>query len=173
MALVDTHCHLNFRSYDDDRVAVLQRARDAGVNRVIIPAIDLETCQQALDLAAADEGIFAAVGIHPNNSGELDDVALNRLRILAGRTRVVAIGEIGLDYHWDKSPKHIQRKALEMQLDLASELELPVIIHNREASEDVITVLEAWAPTAPPSLSGRLGVLHSFSATAEIAQTRP
>ena len=170
MELVDTHCHLNFRSYDDDRVAVLQRARQAGVNRIIIPAIDLETCRQALDLAAADEGIFAAVGIHPNSSGESNDPALKRLSMLARRTRVVAIGEIGLDYYWDKSPKHMQRKALEMQLDLASELELPVIIHNREASEDVIAALEAWAPTAPPSLSGRLGVLHSFSATPDIAR---
>ena len=170
MELIDTHCHLNFRSYDHDRAQVLRRARQAGVNHIIIPAIDLESCQQALALAASEHAIFAAVGIHPNSSSDFDAPALDELRDWARNARVVAIGEIGLDYHWGKSPKQIQRHAFEMQLELASELELPVIIHNREASADVMVVLENWAPTAPSSLSGRLGVLHSFSASCEIAE---
>ena len=170
MELVDTHCHLNFRSYDPDRAQVLQRARDAGINRVIVPAIDLDSCQQALKLTASNQNIFAAVGIHPNSSGGFVDSTLERVRKLAGKATVVAIGEIGLDYHWDKSPKPVQWRAFEAQLALASELELPVIIHNREASHDLMAMLKNWAPGAPASLLGRLGVLHSFSATGKIAE---
>ena len=177
MALVDSHCHLNFRAYDHDRPEVLQRARAAGVNRIIIPGVDLDSCKQALALAASESGIFAAVGIHPNSSVDFDDSVLETLRRLAAEPNVVAVGEIGLDYHWDKSPKATQWRAFEKQLGLASALELPVIIHNREgrvdtapsASHDLMALLEKWAPTAPARLSGRLGVLHSFSASADIA----
>ena len=169
-ALIDTHCHLNFHSYDEDRAAVLERAHAVGVKRIIIPAIDLETCQQALELAASFEGVYAAVGIHPNSGSDLDAHSLSQLRKFAEDNKVVAIGEIGLDYYWDKCPKPTQRHALEKQLELASELELPVIIHNRDAGDDLMAVLEAWAPTAPRSLQGRLGVLHSFSATRDIAE---
>lgn len=167
--LVDTHCHLNFHRYDKDRDAVLQRAHDVGVKQIIIPAIDLPSCAEALQLAEAQPGIFAAVGIHPNSSRSFDASSIDRLRELAARDTVVAIGEIGLDYHWDRSPKAMQVRALEQQLALAAELALPVIIHNREASEDVIETLTDWATTVESSLQGRLGVLHSFSASADIA----
>lgn len=170
MELVDTHCHLNFRNYDSDRAQALQRARAADIVRIIVPAIDLDSCQQALKLAASFEDIFAAVGIHPNCSGGFVDSTLKPLRQLASNAKVVAIGEIGLDYHWDKSPKPTQWRAFESQLRLASELELPVIIHNREASDDLMAMLENWAPGAAASLHGRLGVLHSFSASGEIAE---
>lgn len=170
MELVDTHCHLNFRSYDPDRAQVLQRARAAGIIRIIVPAIDLDSCQQALKLTASYQDIFASVGIHPNCSNGFADSTLEPLRKLAGNAKVLAIGEIGLDYHWDKSPKPRQWRAFESQLTLTSELELPVIIHNREASNDLIAMLENWAPSAAASLHGRLGVLHSFSASGEIAE---
>ncbi|MDE2750733.1 MAG: TatD family hydrolase [Chloroflexota bacterium] len=178
MELVDTHCHLNFRGYDRDRPEVLQRARAAGVSRIIIPGIDLDSCKQALELAASHSGIFAAVGIHPNSSVDFAESALESLRMLAEDPKVVALGEIGLDYHWDKSPKANQWRAFERQLCLASSLELPVIIHNREgrvdtapsASHDLMALLEKWAPNTPASLKGRLGVLHSFSASADIAE---
>ena len=169
MELVDTHCHLDFRSYESDRADVLRRARGAGVKRIIIPAIDMAGSQQALKLAADDRDIFAAVGIHPNSSAGFAHSALEPLRELAGNAKVVAIGETGLDYYWDKSPKSMQWQACEAQLALASELELPVIVHNREASDDVMAILENWAPNAPASLHGRLGVLHSFSASRETA----
>ena len=120
-------------------------------------------------MAASASGIFAAVGIHPNSSADFADSALETLRRLAAEPNVVAVGEIGLDYHWDKSPKATQWRAFEKQLSLASALELPVIIHNRDASHDLMALLEKWAPTAPASLSGRLGVMHSFSASADIA----
>ena len=169
MELVDTHCHLDFRSYESDRADVLRRARGAGVKRIIIPAIDLAGSRQALDFAAKDRDIFAAVGIHPNSSGGFADSALDQLRKFACNAKVVAIGETGLDYHWDKSPKPMQWRAFEAQLALASELELPVIVHNREASDDVMSMLENWAPGAPERRHGRLGVLHSFSASRDIA----
>jgi TatD DNase family protein len=168
--LIDTHCHLNFHKYNDDRDAVLQRANNAGVNRVIIPAIDLESCQEAIDLSQQYDRIFIAVGIHPNYTVGFDDGTLNQVRDWASHEKVVSIGEIGLDYHWDKSPKDVQRKAFEQQLELATTLELPVIIHNREASTDVMDVLESWVTTLPNSLKHRPGVLHSFSAPPEIAE---
>lgn len=167
--LIDTHCHLNFHKYDEDRDAVLQRAKDAGVNRVIIPAIDLESCQEALDLSEQYDGIYVAVGIHPNSTIGFDDRTFNQVHEWASHEKVISIGEIGLDYHWDKSPKDVQRKAFERQLDLATKLELPVIIHNREASDDVMAILEHWATTLPDSMKDRPGVLHSFSAPADIA----
>ena len=167
--LVDTHCHLNFHRYDQDRDAVLQRAHDVGVERIIVPAIDLPGCAEALQLAEAQPGIYAAVGIHPNSSRSFDASSIDRLRELASHATVVAIGEIGLDYHWDKSPKAMQVRALEQQLELGAELALPVIIHNREASADVIEILTDWATSVESSLRGRLGVLHSFSASADIA----
>ena len=168
--LVDTHCHLNFHRFDHDRAAALQRAKDAGVERIISPAIDLPTCREVLALADEHEGLFAAVGVHPNSSADFNDASIDSLRELAGRPKVVAIGEIGLDYHWDKSPRSSQMSAFAAQLDLAAELALPVIIHNREAQDDVIATLESRAETAPDELRGRLGVLHSFSASHDIAQ---
>ena len=103
--LIDTHCHLNFESYDHDRVDVLSRAHSAGVKRIIIPAIDLPSCKQALTLTAEHDEIYLAVGVHPNSCGDFDSANLEELQTLARRRRVIAIGEIGLDYHWDKCPE--------------------------------------------------------------------
>ena len=168
--LIDTHCHLNFHKYNDDRAAVIERANAAGVNRVIIPAIDLESCQEALALSEQYTGIYVAVGIHPNSTLDFDSTVYQQVREWASHEKVISIGEIGLDYYWDKSPKDVQLKAFEQQLYLASELEYPVIIHNREASDDVMDVLESWVTTLPDSLKERPGVLHSFSASPEIAE---
>ncbi len=168
--LIDTHCHLNFHKYNDDHDEVIQRAHDAGVHRIIIPAIDLDTCQEALTLADQYEEIYVAVGIHPNSTTDFSDDTLDAVRDCAKHSKVISIGEIGLDYYWDKSPKDIQRKSFEQQLELASDLELPVIIHNREASVDTLDVLETWASDLPDSLKQRPGVLHSFSAAPDIAE---
>lgn len=170
MELIDTHCHLNFASYDDDREAVIQRAQAAGVTRIIIPATDLTTGQEAIDLAQRSPAVFAAAGVHPNSSARFNDSYLPRIETQARLPRVVAIGEIGLDYHWDKSPREMQQHAFEAQLALAARLEMPVIIHNREASDDVIATLERWATDLPPGLRQRPGVLHSFSASPAIAE---
>ena len=168
--LIDTHCHLNFTSYDEDREDVLRRAREAGVDRIIIPAIDLESCEQALSLADSHAGLYFAAGIHPNSCRGFSPSALEALRDFARHKLAIAIGEIGLDYYWDKCPPAKQRRALELQLELAAELRLPVILHNRESSADLLAILEAWAPSVSPDKKGRLGVLHSFSASAEVAR---
>lgn len=170
MRLLDTHCHINFDSYDGDRDDVIMRAGEAGVTRIINPAVDLESSDAALAMATKYPGMFAAVGIHPNSSKDFEPSWIDTIAELAAQPKVVAIGEIGLDYHWDESPKAKQFEAFEAQLALAAKLELPVIIHNREASDDMITILEKWATTLPASLRERPGVLHSFSAPKAIAE---
>lgn len=168
--LVDTHCHLNFHSYDADRDHIIQRAADVGVKRIINPGIDLETSRAALHLTRQYEGVYAAVGIHPNDAKDLPTDYLDQLHKMSADAKVLAIGEIGLDYYWDKVAPEQQAAVFRQQLELAKELNLPVIIHNREASMDVLPILEDWARTLPPSLNNRPGVLHSFSASVEYAQ---
>lgn len=168
--LVDTHCHINFDAYDEDRTAVIERAAAAGVLRIINPGTDLLTSQEGIELADLYPGIYAAIGIHPNSTANLAPSWIDDIAALARHATVVAVGEIGLDYYWDKSPRQDQAAAFEAQLELASKLELPVIIHNREASEDVMRILEEWAANLPLALKDRPGVLHSFSAPPSIAE---
>lgn len=168
-ALIDSHCHLNLEQYDDDRDEVIKAANHAGVTRILIPSVTVETSHSALALANKYPNITIGVGVHPNSTGDFDGNMLATVKELSYADHVVAIGEIGLDYYWDTVPPEKQKIAFEQQLELAVELELPVIIHNREASEDVIAILESWATTLPESLKDRPGVLHSFSASAEIA----
>lgn len=168
--MFDTHCHLNFNDFDADRAEVIAQTRAAGVHRVLLPAVDLATSQEVVRLAQAYDGLYSAVGVHPNSSANFGTNDIAQLRQLARAPKVVAIGEIGLDYYWDKSPKDRQLAAFEAQLALASQLELPVIIHDRDAHEDTIAVLENWAKTLPDSLMGRAGVLHSCSAPLAMAQ---
>ncbi len=166
MKLIDTHCHLDFESFAEDRDAVVERARAADVTRMIVPALESENWQAVLALADRYAGVYTAVGVHPNSSAGWQDGWIDDLRQLAQHDKVVAIGEIGLDYYWDKSPKETQHRALRLQLELAHELDLPVIIHNRESDEDVIRLL------AESSQAGKAnpGVLHSFSTGWEIAE---
>jgi TatD DNase family protein len=168
--MVDTHCHINFESYDDDRAAVLERAAEAGVAQIVNPAIDLDTSRAILDLVNDYANLYAAVGIHPNSSADFSPSMLDEVATLANHGKVVAVGEIGLDYYRDYSPKAKQATAFEGQLELAKRLELPVIIHNRDASDDVMAILEDWVRDLPDSLQARPGVLHSFSAPLAIAE---
>lgn len=170
MDLIDTHCHFNFEDYNQDRDQVWADSHAVGVRRMIIPAVDIQTAHEAIALAEKYEGIYVAVGIHPNSTAEFDEDVIPAIRELASHPKVISIGEIGLDYYWDKSPKSQQFRAFEAQLALARELELPVIIHNREASEDTLTILEKWAKDLPDSLKARPGVLHSFSGDVMIAK---
>lgn len=158
--LVDTHCHLDFDRFDEDRDEMIQRAVEAGVRKMIVPAVDLETIPQVLALTEKSQWLYAAVGVHPNSTANLPENWLEQIREYAAHHKVIAIGEIGLDYYWDNSPKETQHKAFSAQLELAFDLELPVIIHNREASADVLSHLRDC------SLSeiDKAGVLHSFMA---------
>lgn len=169
----DTHCHLYFNSFDTDLPAVLERAWDAGLERILIPGIDLATSQAAVELAGKDSRLYAAVGVHPNDSAGWDKNTVRALRDLAAHPKVVAIGEIGLDYYRDRVPPPHQRQIFQAQLDLAAELGLPVVIHNRMARSDLWEMLSRWhddliranAPTG-----NNPGVLHSFDGTLAEAQ---
>jgi TatD DNase family protein len=165
--LIDTHCHLDFDHFDPDRDDVVNRAAAAGVFRIIVPALDLKNCQSVLAMAERYPAVRAAVGVHPNSSADWSDGWIDELRQHAAHPKVVAIGEIGLDYYRQRSPREKQRRALAMQLSLAHELRLPVILHNRESSRDLLDMLadSPLAGTASP------GVLHSFSADWGTADT--
>lgn len=165
--LIDTHCHLDFDRFDDDRGQVIARATENGVERILVPALDLNNCSAVLNLCQKFEGVFAAVGIHPNSSAAWQDGWIENIRHFASHPKVVAIGEIGLDYYWDHSPKEVQQRALSLQLALAAELDLPVIIHNRESSADVLQLLRESPLLGRPNP----GVLHSFSASRKTAET--
>lgn len=167
MTLVDTHCHLNFDAFDPDREQILENARAAGVNKILNPAIDLRTSQQIIELANQYQEVYAAVGVHPNSGASWTEATNQQLQALVGHGKVVAIGEIGLDYYWDKTPKEVQREVFIQQLRLAEANDLPVIIHNREATQDVLAILEDYHQQLRDhnnKLAERPGVLHSFSA---------
>ena len=164
--LFDTHCHLDFDRFDGDRDEVVARAVAAGVRRIVVPALDLENAPVVLALAERYEEVYAAVGVHPNSSAGWQDAWIDPLRDLAAHEKVVAIGEIGLDYYWDRSPKETQQRALRQQLALAADLGLPVIIHNRESDVDLLSLLAE----SPLRGEERPGVLHSFLSTWETAE---
>lgn len=171
--LTDTHCHLDIEHFDSDRAEVMARAWETGVERILIPALDVDSCHRVLALAETDPRLFAALGVHPNSAKTWDDTTLDSLRALAAHPKVVAIGEIGLDYYWDFAPKEIQHPVLHAQLALAAELNLPVVIHNRDSTEDVLAILLDWQAglaAANHPLAERPGVLHSYSGDAEAAQ---
>ena len=174
VVLFDTHCHLDFESFHEDAAEVVARAAEAGVTRIIVPGLDLDNASAVLALAERFPGVYAAVGVHPNSAAGWRDEWVDALRELAQHDKVVAIGEIGLDYYWDKTPPETQHRALTAQLELSVELGLPVIIHNRDASEDVVRLLTAVAQESRKEKrdAEKRGVLHSFSAdwaTAEAA----
>lgn len=167
----DTHCHIDFNRFDEDREQTLKRAWKAGLVWILNPAIDLPTGQAAIDLAKRYPGrISASVGIHPNFGEPWTAEILPTLREQAAQPGVVAIGEIGLDYYRQHTPFDQQRMMFREQLKLAEELNLPVIIHNRDASHDVMAILTEWhagLTRAGHPLKDRPGVLHSFSADLE------
>jgi TatD DNase family protein len=168
--LIDTHCHLNFNQFNRDRDAVVARAVAQGVTALINPGVDMSSSRAAIALAERHGPVYAAVGVHPTSTDELDQQAIDHLRELAQHPKVVAIGEIGLDYYWPNQPHRdwpcaspgTQRAAFRRQLDLAADLGLPVIIHDREAHTDVMTGLE--------DSQGLIGVLHSFSGDLALAE---
>ena len=161
MALTDTHCHLNFYDYDDDRVLVLTRAWDSGLERILIPGIDLQTSQAAIELAEAHRPIYAAIGVHPNSANKWDMQTIGYLDEMSSHPKVVAIGEIGLDYYREWTPPPLQRRIFVDQLKLAKQLHLPVVIHTRNANpEDRTCIMDALEILSEVQVTG---VLHSFS----------
>jgi TatD DNase family protein len=165
--LIDTHAHLQMSDYDSDRDEVIDRAAEVGVEYIINASFDLSSSQQAVKLTEEHENLYAAVGVHPHDAKLLDDDTLDALRDLAGHPKVVAIGETGLDYYRNLSPRPVQRSAFEKQLRLAEEVDLPVIIHNRDAHEDVLEILRRHSGGVA-SFSLR-GVMHCFSGDLDFA----
>ena len=190
--LTDTHCHLDFAKFDEDREAVIRRAIDVGVRRILIPALDYESSLAAIRLAAAFADIFAAVGFHPTDLDKWTPESLENLRKLIAapqpeeslpKHKLVAIGEIGLDYYWVKEPekRDFQQEVLRQQLKLAQEVNLPVILHMREekdawfgaASTDLLDILSEWHAALREGshpLAEKPGVLHSYNGNLETAQ---
>jgi TatD DNase family protein len=158
-SLVDTHAHLDFVDFEEDREAVVERARQAGLVAIITIGIEPGEWQSNLDLAARYEIVHPALGIHPNSANQTNPETLEQLATLCKQEapgRVVAVGETGLDYYRQYVSHDIQRESFRAHLDLARQLDLPVIIHNRDAHDDVLEVLKR-------DVSGRRGVMHSFS----------
>lgn len=156
MRLTDTHAHLNDRQFDGDREAVLQRAREAGVELLVDVGADLVGSRRAVELAATETGVWAAVGIHPHDAESIDDETWESVVELASRPRVVAVGETGLDYYRNLSPPETQRRAFHRHVELAEHLGKALIVHSREADDEVMDELRRCA--------GRVRVvLHCFS----------
>jgi TatD DNase family protein len=156
--LIDTHCHLADADYDADRAEVLARAWAAGLGRIVVIGASRESAERALGLAAEEPRLSVTAGIHPHDATGWTDEAGDWLRATLRRPEVVAVGETGLDYHYDHSPRAVQRQVFEAQLGLAREAVKPVVIHAREADEDVAAVLRGNGDVP--------AILHSFSSGA-------
>ena len=161
---IDTHTHLFFNNFDEDREEVIKNALAVGIKYMLVPGTDFETSKQAVELAEKYDSIYAAVGIHPHDSKDWDDTWIEELRELAKHEKVVAIGEIGLDYFYDFSPKEKQHQAFEKQIQLALELNLPIIVHNRDSNDDIMEFSRKYKDT---SLKGQY---HCFAGTVENAR---
>jgi len=163
--LVDSHCHLQDSKFNDDHDAVLKRAQDAGVSTLVVVGYDIESSQRAVEMADSNENVYAAVGVHPHDARAVTPRDIDTLCRLADSSRVVAIGEIGLDYYRDLSPRDTQLTVFQQQLDLARSLRLPVVVHSRQADEETFAVLadyerealHTWPKDRP------LGVMHCFA----------
>ncbi|MBU0905810.1 MAG: TatD family hydrolase [Planococcaceae bacterium] len=162
---IDTHVHLNAEQYNEDLQDVIDRALEVGVNQMVVIGFDQKTIKRAIELAEEYDFIYAVVGWHPVDAIDCTDEDLQWIEELASHPKVVAIGETGLDYHWDKSPKEIQQQVFRKQIQLAQRVNLPLVIHNRDATEDVVRILQE----EQAEKTG--GVMHCFGGSVETAKT--
>lgn len=161
--LFDTHVHLNATQFADDEKEVIQRALSEGVSHMVVVGFDKETIQGAIRIAEGHDFIYAAIGWHPVDAIDMKEEDLDWIEELASHPKVVALGEMGLDYYWDKSPKDIQKEVFRKQIRLAKKLKLPIIIHNREATQDIVDILKEEE-------AGEVGgIMHCFSGSLETA----
>jgi len=167
--LIDSHAHLDDRRFDKDREAVIDRAAQTGVTRIVTIGADLESSRAAVELARTHQGIYAVVGVHPHDAKTVDARILAELHVLCRqKPHVVAVGEIGLDFYRDLSPRDVQRRAFRQQLELADQVGLPVVIHDRESRGEVLNILAGWVRRRPGDRPP--GVIHCFSGDAAQAQ---
>jgi TatD DNase family protein len=162
--LFDTHVHLNATQFLEDREAVIKRAFDNGVTYMVVVGFDRETIPLAIEIAEQYETIYAAVGWHPVDAIDMTAEDLAWIEELSSHPKVVAIGEMGLDYHWDKSPKDVQKEVFRKQIQLAKKVNMPIIIHNREATEDIIQILKE------EEASEVGGIMHCYNDSVQYVQ---
>lgn len=166
--LIDSHAHIDLPEFNKDRDQVLERAREQGVRAVINIGLDAASGGRALAMVKKYDDVFLAVGFHPHEASKMGEGGLESLADLSRDLRVVAIGEIGLDFYRNLSPRETQVEAFKKQLDLASELNLPVVVHSRQAHKEVYDILSAWAKANPDN--NRRGVIHCFSGDIDLAR---
>ena len=181
---IDSHAHLFFKDFKDDLDDVIKRAQEAGVDYIVNPGTDLETSRQSIELAERFEMVYACVGFHPHDASKADGKSLEEIEQLSLHPKVVGIGEIGLDYHYNFSPPEKQREVFSQQIEIALRRNLPIVIHSREAEDDTLRIVEEYAhqsrsagsppeqsPGVQPASRGPLrGVFHCFPGDAAMAQ---
>ena len=159
--IIDTHCHINDIKYDLDVKEVISRAVESGVEKMICVGTDLKTSEKAIELADKYSEIYATVGYHPHESKDAEKGYLYEFEEMSKNPKVVAIGESGLDYHYNISPENIQKKIFREQIELAQDMKIPIIMHNRNSSDDLLSIIE--------STNLEYGVVHCFSENWEVA----
>jgi TatD DNase family protein len=162
--LFDTHVHLNDEQFSDDLDEVIERAKEAGVEKMVVVGFDRPTIEKAIKLVDQYDFLYASIGWHPVDAIDMTEDDLEWIETLTAHPKVVAIGEIGLDYHWDKSPKDVQKEVLRKQIRLAKKVKLPIIIHNREATQDILEILKEEGAHEVG------GIMHCFSGSVETAR---
>lgn len=162
--LFDTHVHLNAEQFSEDLNEVIDRARMEGVQYMVVVGFDRPTIIKAMELIEEYDFIYASIGWHPVDAIDMRDEDLDWIEELAKHPKVVAIGEMGLDYYWDKSPKDVQQEVFRKQIQLAKKVKLPIVIHNREATADIVTILKE------ENAAEVGGIMHCFSGSVEVAK---
>lgn len=190
MEFVDTHCHLDFNKFDNDRPEVLLRAKVAGITRILIPGISIESSLLAANIAKSHPMLFSSIGIQPNEAIKWDEHSIEHLKniyllyqtsLSPAKKVIIAVGEIGLDYYWEATPHNHQKNVLWQQMLLAAEMELPIILHSREKKDaekgpcidDLLQIITEWIKylkTMNNSLIKHPGVLHSYSGDQDTAK---
>lgn len=160
--IFDTHAHYDDKQFDSDRDELLHEMKEFGVGTIVNVGASLDGCRKAIELAEKYPFIYAAAGVHPDEVGDLNEDTFEELRGWCRRDKVVAVGEIGLDYYWDTQPRDLQKKWFIRQLELAGELGLPVNIHSRDAAEDTFQIMKEYG-------KGLSGIIHCFSGSKELA----
>ena len=162
--LIDSHVHLDDDRFDSDRTEIINKLKDDGIELILNPGADLATSKKAVKIADEYSFIYAAVGCHPHDSKYMNDETMNVFRELSKNKKVIAIGEIGLDYYYDNSDRETQKKWFREQIKLANELDMPYIVHDRDAHEDLFKIMKEEAK------SNTRGVLHCYSGSVEMAK---
>lgn len=160
--IIDTHAHYDDRQFAEDRDEILSSMPDLGVGAIVNVGASLAGCERSMELAQSYPFVYAAVGVHPDDVGALNEETFAMLEAWSQKDKVVAIGEIGLDYHWDEEPREVQKEWFIKQLDLARKYNLPVNIHSRDAAEDTFQIMKEYA-------QGLKGIIHCFSGSKELA----